>query len=232
MTPARAFKPLRDFAPVERTVVDETPAPVMIEEAEAEARLERAVEEAKAQAFAEGEAAGKAGAEETLQAALATSVKTLQSQLDDLLERESAVLREVEVRAVRLILSVAQKLTTDLSDAEAEKFAATVARRAIDAAQGAPSVEIKVSEELLSSISDALSGTLSAAIQSGRAIITPDPSLNRASVYVSWNCGSVAFDPSAMEGAIDEIIADALAKLGGEETPLMSQEKTDGSANG
>lgn len=227
MTPARAFKPLRDFAPVEPAAVEAAPQAPMIEEAEANARLARAVEEAKREAFAQGEAAGRAEAEETLQAAMTTSLKTLQAQLDDLFAKEDAVLREVEVRAVRLILSVAQKLTTELSDAEAEKFAAAVARRAIDAAQGAPSVEIRVSEELLSSISDALSGALSAAIQSGRATITPDASLNRASVYVAWNCGSVAFDPSAMEGAIDKIISEAMTKLGESETPLMSQEKTD-----
>ena len=227
MTPARAFKPLRDFAPVEPAVVETSPQTPMIEEAEAEARLNRAVEEAKRDAFAQGEAAGRAEAEETLQAAMTTSLKTLQSQLDDLFAKEDAVLCEVEVRAVRLILSVAQKLTTELSDAEAEKFAAAVARRAIDAAQGAPSVEIRVSEELLSSISDALSGALSAAIQSGRATITPDASLNRASVYVSWNCGSVAFDPSAMESAIDKIISEALEKLENNETSLMPQEKTD-----
>ncbi len=224
MTSMRAFTPCRDFAPVEAPVVEEAPPVPMIEEAEATARLERAVEDARAQAFAEGEAAGRAASEEALQAGLKSALKTIEGQLDDLLARETAVLREVEVRAARLILSIAQKLTTELSDAEAEKFAASVARRAVEAAQGAPSVEIRVSDELLPALSESLAGPLAAALQSGRAAITADPSLKRSSVRVSWSRGSVAFDPSAMESAINRIVADALTSLEESDISVISQE--------
>ena len=233
MTLARAFTPHRDFAPLdaEAPIVEEFPDIPMIEEAEAEARLERAVEEARAAAFAEGEAAGRAAAEQALQAGLSAGLKTIEGQLDELLAKETAVLREVEVRAARLILSIAQKLITDLSDTEAEKFAAAVARRAVEAAKGAPSVEIRASEELAPILSDSLSGPLAAALQSGRAAITPDPSLDRASVHASWNHGSVAFDPSAMESAINKIVADALAKLEDGDVSAISQEKADETAS-
>ena len=232
MTPSRAFTPLRDFAPAEAgDAGDDAQETNLIDEAEANERLERAVQEAREEAYAQGEAAGKANVEGTIQASVNASLGAVKAQLEDLIEKEDDLLNKVEIRAVRLILAIAQKLTTDLSDAEAEKFAAAVARRAMNTAQGAPSVEIKVSQELLEPIRDSLAGALNAAIETGRAAITPDPSLNRASVYVSWSNGSVAFDPSEMESAVSAIVSDALAKLNMNEPQFTSQEKTDGTAS-
>lgn len=228
MMSARAFTPNRDFAPPKEAAVEEADAPKLINEDEVNALIGQAAEEARQAGYKEGEEAGKAAAEATLSAALSVAVSELQTQLTDLLEKEDEVLKAVELRAVRLILSIAQKLTTDVSDAEAEKFAATVARRAVDAARGAPSVEIRVSEELLDPISAALSGPLTGSLQSGRAVIAPDPSLNRASVHVSWSDGSVTFDPGAMESAVNEIIGDALAKIQREDQSFKTQERIDG----
>lgn len=231
MTPSRAFTPLRDFAPAEPGDADDGAQEAnLIDEAEANERLERAVQAAKENAYAQGEAAGKANVEGTMQASLNASVGAIKAQIADLLAKEDDILNKVEVRAVRLMLAIAQKLTTDLSDAEAEKFAAAVARRAMNTAQGAPSVEIRVSQEFLEPISESLSGALNAAIETGRAAITADPSLNRSSVYVSWSNGSVAFDPSEMESAVSVIVSDALDKLNMNEPQFTSQEKTHGTA--
>ena len=228
MMSARAFTPNRDFAPPKEAAVEEAGAPKLIDEDEANALIGQAAEEARQAGYKEGEEAGKAAAEATLSAALNVAVSELQTQLTDLLEKEDEVLKAVEVRAVRLVLSIAQKLTTDVSDAEAEKFAATVARRAVDAARGAPSVEIRVSEELLAPISAALSGPLTGSPQSGRAVIAPDSTLTRASVHGSWSDGSVTFDPGAMESAVNEIIGDALAKIQREDQSFKTQERIDG----
>ena len=133
MTPSRAFTPLRDFAPAEPGDADDGAQEAnLIDEAEANERLERAVQAAKENAYAQGEAAGKANVEGTMQASLNASVGAIKAQIADLLAKEDDILNKVEVRAVRLMLAIAQKLTTDLSDAEAEKFAAAVARRDTD----------------------------------------------------------------------------------------------------
>lgn len=222
MTTPRSFEPQRDFAsPASLSGAarargcgeEEAPAEPTFSVAEVDALVASAAETARREGVAEGEAAARRDASLTLAAAVRRCAEEVAARIDDALAREADVLKGLEVRGVRLFLSLAQKLSAELSDAEAERIAVGLARRAVDAARGAPSVEIKVSEEMLAPLKEALESALRGPVEAGRAVIAADADLSRTAVRVDWRAGAVAYDPQATQDDVTAILSKSLDRL-------------------
>ncbi|WP_428410356.1 hypothetical protein [Hyphococcus sp.] len=215
MNALRAYTPSRDFSPLKSAVeeVEAAPEAPGLSAEEVEHLIAQAVADARTAAFAEGEMAGRNAAEASHQAAAAEAVAALHRRLDEILDKEDAILKEVETRAVRLILSVAQKVAVSISETEAENIAVDVARRALEAARGSSKIIFRVSQEMGDVVIHTLSSSLSKEMKDGRIVIERDASLRATSVQVKWDTGAVVFDPDALKKSVSDILSNTLANL-------------------
>jgi flagellar assembly protein FliH len=210
MSALRHYTPKRDFSPAKAAPeAAAKAAPPMLTEEDANHLIKLAVTEARAQAFADGEAAGRKAAEASLAATTTAGVSSLRGRLDEFFAKEEETLREVEIRAVRLVLSVAQRIAVSMSEAEMESFSADVARRAIEAARGSSKIVFRMGDAVFKSLSDALS----ALAANGRVTIERDPALPPTGVQVEWDSGAVMFDPQALEKSVSDVLRKARRKL-------------------
>ena len=215
MSALRQYTPRLDFTPLKAPAQDAAAenAPPSLSEEEVTRLIDLAVEEARKAAFAEGEEAGRNAAEASLAASNAAAMAVIKRQLGDILAAQDAILREVEIRAVRLILSVAQKVAFSLSETEMESFSVGVARRALETARGSSKITFRVSESIGEAMFQSLSSVLSGEIGEGRIAIERDASLPPAGVDVRWDNGAVAFDPEALAKSVNDVLSRTLRKL-------------------
>lgn len=215
MNSLKHYTPQRDFSPTKAAAprASESAGPPMLSEEDAHRLVEHAVKDARAQAFADGEAAGRKAAEASVVAANAANIAEIKLQLSDFFNKEAAVLRDVEMRAVRLMLSVAQKVSVSLAESEIESFSADVARRALEAARGSSKIIFRISDNMDETVFLSLSKSLAGLAQSGRVMIERDCALPPAAVHVEWENGGVAFDPEILKESVSRILARACERL-------------------
>lgn len=217
----RAFQPTRDFSepefpePVEEEVEDDRLPPEEV------ARLvEAAREQGREQGYNDGHAQGVEDERAAIAAELKGKVDGLFTEMQALRSREDELFQSLETRTARLMLAFVHQLAKRLSEAEANRLAENVAKRAVEAVRGKHRITIRATEEFLRPLREALHLPTDDDAAAHRVEFEAVADAEAAPLEVAWLTGKVTFDPYGFNEAVDEVFTETLNSLmDGEGTP-------------